>query len=430
MNDKKNIDKLFKDALSNDGLSYKTAYWEQMSSLLDKEEVGFWQKNKMGFISLAALLALSIFSLVGAEREVVKPLASETAHFESSEEVDNEAKAAENKESSSTEGPSEGSTTSAETHVFQSSGPIITTVNPSELVVAQATEPSLNATTLEDKLEEPEEAMQFSALAHKLLPFGLESIPYHLKSPKKKNEPDYFQKPYRGQLFLESFIGQNSFDRRLSGNYPSLKSAEAGQRSMDYGFRLGWKKGNMALLTGLGFTSFKSSNPYETYNTSWQLDSSYKLITRTFQQRSNGQFAGLLQLQIDSTAQVDTNVCLDCQAQFNYLSIPIQFRYEIPYQAFQFYLQAGINVNPLLSVKGEYVTEAQQQTYTSLNAAQDVQSVFLQWNAGAGLRHEWQTGVGIFAEFQYRQGLGSMMRNYEQKAVNQQLRLGLQWPLR
>jgi hypothetical protein len=158
-------------------------------------------------------------------------------------------------------------------------------------------------------------------------------------------------------------------------------------------------------------------------------DTTLSLLNANFGKTPGGSRFALLKEHVDTTTTVVDSECPDCQAEFNYVTVPLYVGYEWGRSRWRYGLDAGIQLMMLRSAKGKYVLQPtnSDEVFGELNSTTLLASNLTQLRGSAFIRYRLTSSLTAWSAYTTSFGLNSMLTSYDQKVNLQQVRLGLEW---
>ncbi|MBI1221026.1 MAG: hypothetical protein GC180_00345 [Bacteroidetes bacterium] len=463
MSRNKNIDELFRDGLNDKGLEFRESYWDQMESLMDTRKKRSWKVIIWIMVSLLILGGSywTFFRVQEDQLPLAQNEASSKPSYASISSPDSHEAFSASLQQTSDSTPNEFTSTPLAKPAAAKKSTSFETKKPTKKDndILSGSIQSLNNKLLTDL--KPDESLMSSALNSKMEPSPevmlikskqIIQIPliqasrfqYDFPNPMDpstilngKNE----NKNNRPPLFhysLAAYYEIGWVDNRYDPNIASWKKAhEKSQAFRQQGIQLSITKGRLSLLTGFGTRQWSSLTNYTHLETTYELDSTLRLINRNFIKRPDGSFVAQVQYQYDtlSSKQNAIAVCPDCRVNFHYITLPLMLQYEWDHSRIFYSAGAGMDFSFFNGVSGTYSAYwTQENTGPDWKTLRSPSSYFsktiMQARLNLGIGYQINSKMSLKSALVYRYTLNSMMTRYSQKPNFYSMSLGLEWRIR
>jgi hypothetical protein len=476
------IDKIFKNGLDgkSGGMEYSTESWAAMEQMLDSKKIGFWAryKNWIGVLALVtafsgmfywATLSDKSSTNLNAKREsltlenntAIAPNSNESGRSNdwSARGIQNSAKPAEtsdNKaaiESKSMDTAMHNLKTKSKTAKFKEPHtPLAKFIDENTQVTgtyAQHTgyisTPLYTHSTsyTEDKTETSYQNIldYVQTINLKSIPFG--AFNWNVNEPKSLNINELKTPNKRKYAYvLSPYAGFIDYSKKL--NFPSNVLDEnnnllESQTKTSYvgGLNFGVKLGNWVLSTGVGKQTLNEQTNYKMNNTHTKYEYALRVINHDYASTPRGTRVVQVGYQkVDSsTTTVTTSICENCEASFEYITIPVNLQYNVGKRRLRYFAEAGVTMSFLQKANGQYAllntdsTGASVVNVSELSTSDQLEKRILYANAALGAKYWLSPKWSVWTSYGYGLGLNSMFSSYEQKPSIQNYRVGLEFKL-
>jgi hypothetical protein len=257
-----------------------------------------------------------------------------------------------------------------------------------------------------------------------------------LKNPTKRKFAFYVS-PYAGYL---NYTKNTVLSENASDEHNNLGKSNT-ENAYNYGLKVGVKKGNWLLNSGLGMLSLKEKTYYTESQEEYTYVTAPRISKNDFAFTPRGTRVALItQENVDSTLLSSANqICEGCEVSFNYVSVPLNLQYNWGKKRLRYFAEAGVTTSFLVSAKGDYallknadvdITVLPTTEIADLSTSEDVAKILLQANAAVGAKYWLTPRWNVWTSYGYGMGLNSMLGSYKQKPTIQNLRVGLEFKLR
>ena len=446
----KKIDNIFKEGLDNKGLAYSEAHWDAMAAMLDANKVGFFARNKwlLGLLSLlltSGIIAFFIFKTpqnqtANTNLKTDKNVSSMISEFkeEPTTEPIQQAVAKVDKHESGIEVemklPSKkplrkiGAPVTQNAQALSSSSPI----------VPQVTLP------LSSKLEfnqaiEVEELFEHSINLDVIRLEGIDIKSLHSHSATTFNQISVDQNKGRTPLsfYIAPYIAGNNYTKNYDELSDSkLKSAESPIYSIGYGIDFQLKRNNWIVKSGIGFVSLKEQTNYLSKQNTYGYDTSFRLLNEQYAYTPRGTRIALIEEHVDTfkTGELEQVECEDCITKFSYVTVPLAIQYELVKNRMIYFGEVGMNASFLKNSAGNYTFRSTDSTQSyrieEVTNHPSLTKVLVYAQASAGVKYRISSKLNAYASYGFSKGLNSMMADYDQRAVLNQIRIGFEFKIK
>ena len=425
------IDKLFKDKLANNGLSYTDQHWAGMEKLLDQNKKVVWYSNRK-LIAVLAVLAGGILASTLWWNSSNSSSQENTTHAIVS--------IAKKLEIAKNEIPTHAIDSSLNLISFPlnlhclpfnfpnysmpSCGGVIYPDDyyfgnpPIEINPSQTEDNTININLLKSRKVE-----FYQAFAKP--PFN--KIP--LLFPNKK-----------WHLYAGVYANSKNYTKQLSAEMESKTASQQAMPSNNFGLQLRLQHKNWSVLTGIGQTNLYEQNNFVTSETTWDYTTSYRLIQDEYTETPRGKKVSLIKKEIDSVGTTTNRIdCPNCETKISYINVPLALQYELKRNRVVAFGQVGVNMAILQNAAGLYAVDWVQKTPTD-----DAEMLVLplednldylnpklwQTQATMGLKYRITSQWNIWGNYSVSQSANSVTTKYEQQALLQQFGLGIEYKLK
>ncbi len=442
------IDKVFKDGLDQKGLPYDEANWEAMEGLLDAKPrfvarykyvllsfllmgvalVAYWQINleeveefkamsvqhkdqsgaaSSGLITEAETIAEMQLDEVGQTTlcQEKEPIADV---YDSDIKNDN---------------PSSPLTTKDvnEPLEYDETEPITGAeeypITPDVKQIAVPSSPTMEGVAYKrwpDELIDPVANESIPCVVHEV---GLEAQHVSKKLKIQRRQLHWYVAPY-------VFYQKHGMNHTIG----TVKTNEEAQSYSGQGLEIGLRKGRWKLSSGVQQTLFVQRLNVIQSDIQYTFDTTLQLLKSNYGKTPSGNRLALLGEKVDTTVSVIDRSCTDCEAHFNYTSIPVNLGYEWGRSRFRYGLDLGTQVLLARSARGLYVLDPlADDVYEELQASDKLVSTVTQFSGSAHIRYRFTSALSVWSAYTVSSSLNSMITSYDQRLRIQQVRLGLQW---
>lgn len=499
-----NIDDIFKKGLDGKGMEYSDASWAGMEQMLNTKKVGFFARYKLllgvGSVLLVSSIALVYLNSLESDTKANTPAlvtdskepnehtnevqisvydnptkvtdyetSKDPAYQKSwtpSDQQEELAGSAKNEGSPSSSGKSSlvqttrtkdsfavnSSFLDPTDNGFISSAPLTTTMTSdgetelsSDPIVSDATDELLSTAAPSDGIEllvKPNFEEVISARPTELL-----NIPYEF-TPAGAQKLDFLHSPMKRKfaVFLSPYAGYVNYRKNealpdFASDFGSNFGKSVTQNSFNYGLKVGVKRGNWMLTSGLGVVSLREKTYYTELEEEYSYIQSPKISDINYTTTPRGTRVALVTQQtIDSTLSVSTRqVCEGCEVSFDYVSVPLNLQYNLGNNRLRYFAEVGVSASFLTRARGTYATLKNANGHLTvrssvqlvdLSTSDDVAKMLLYGNAAVGAKFWLTSKWCLWTSYGYGRGLNSMLGSYEQKPTIQNVRVGMEFKLR
>lgn len=447
------IDEVFKDKLSHQGIEYHDAYWNDMEKLLDKKQ----KKKFILFFCLMTALVLTI--LVG----FVQFLSDTKMYSNGVSAVSEKNKVRSQKEDYETETlsatPSYNSPTVANFSKLQKTNEL-----PSNNTLSkQTTHPIANmASSIQKEKQTTSSKHIVQPEPTNIMGSGIEPVNFQISDDKldfsqcvklKKLRTDFeLELNPCSQPYLEKKIGKPDFEKnkdsmktkakwqyfiapgyeydlyKTDANQTGLKAYERKLNTSGYNLNFIAIKNNWGFKTGIGLLQLSELTNYVSIKSNYRLDTSYKMVDANFEQTPAGTRIALIKRQIDTSLTYSQSINNpDSKFELTYFKIPILASYALEFNRIDIFINAGINSSFLLQKRGYYTTFSDNSfSVKNVKSGNDFNKVLFQTYTAIGIRYQLVNSLNIYAAYGLSMSLNSITKSYSKKPNLNLYTLGLE----
>lgn len=446
----KNIDDIFKNNLDNHGLSYNEAHWEDMEELLDKEPkkkpLLYWRYLVAFFLGIGVCLIAVLLvptkktNQVGVNNSKAKIILTDKQE----KQVDSLTK---NK-------------SIINSNEANQKEPFVS-VNSAQMIGTRTTplskilnEPSyfspgnpisnnsqINSVVENNSIQTLEEAIP-NVLDLKLWQLNLKknfeaeaSMAIHCSSCKLK--PIAKQtlvtdsiKPKQQWSYFMSFTTQyDRYERENNNN--ALKKDEQTLNRLGYNISIAFREQHWGFRTGIGLLRLAENTNYRSVNSSYSVDTVYRMVNPNFGVSPTGNTVALIKRQLDTTTTQWTTVkSPNAKVQFSYIKVPMIASFAWGNKGVRLYFDAGLSAAIRVKNSGTYTQyENGHYSLTNLKANNITNPVLFQTYTAIGVSVKLTKYLNITNSYGVSKGLNSMMKGYVQKPNTKFINFGLELKL-
>ncbi len=208
----------------------------------------------------------------------------------------------------------------------------------------------------------------------------------------------------------------------------AFKTDERTLKTTGYNLNLTARKNHWGFRTGMGFLQLAERTDYNTINTFYKYDTSYKTVDPNYGQTPAGTRIVLIRQKVDTTVTTMHSIDHpDARVQFNYLKVPLIASYEFRFGSFGLTLDAGLNTAFLMKKTGVYTEfSGSEFQLKDVRHSNDFNKVLFQAYTAAGLQYHIGNRWSVTGSYGLTQSLNSMVKSYQQKPRVSFMTVGLQ----
>jgi hypothetical protein len=419
------IDKIFKDKLSNKGLAYSDAHWQQMENLLDQQKkTGWFTMPKLALILLllagSSAVGLWLYDSNQAPQTTVNQMITKNLPIQSNIPQNEDV---------------------VESHSSIKGNEIAKTVTLTPILPLQFN----SLTTAEENVPNlPKEEILIPQVDTSI-PFSWETIALTssnaLRFDYATSFPTYTQiaplfPPKKWSLYVGIYANTVNYQKELSTSLATLTASQMPMESQNMGVQVRLKRNNWSFGTGIGFTQLNEQTNFETSETTWIYTTGYRLIEDQYTETPRGKKVSLIKKEIDSVGTTTTQIdCPNCQTQFNYVNIPLHVQYQLSKNRISAFGQMGLNMAVLQKASGLYGVSISEEKDELIvlplaNNASYLNPILWQTQAELGAKYAISSQWNIWGSYSLNKSMTSMMKEYAQIPILHQVGFGLEYKIR
>lgn len=473
-----NIDEIFKKGLDGKGVEYSESHWSSMEKMLNANKIGFFARFKWTLsVSALLLLCVAIYVLWPnlSSKQTVAHTPSQTtdqtsnnanlyAHdqniLESTNNTD-EITALNDQPEGALDEDSD-ILLSVDDVENQHSPEIITTISTGDPLgdrisfndpmttsvgnIQSDAESSSDAGVVSEEM--PSKPLTGSVnrasfedhTVDNLNPIGLSSIPLGNLSNMGTQIKLKELYPKRYGFYVYPFISSVDYDRsQMRVNARTEGSGDFYDKpiqSQAFGIHVGVRRNKMQVTSGIEFITLKEQTDYWDFEKVWDYTVTRTLVKRNYTKTPRGANVALITEETDSSFTVNpVKHCENCEATFQYLSVPLNFQYELGKRRLGYFIEAGGSVSFLRKASGSYVVldgddRSNWRVIRDMESLDFLNSTMFYGGGALGVKYKVTGDLSLWTSYGYRKGFTSIFKDFEQTPTLKMLNIGVGYKLR
>lgn len=240
--------------------------------------------------------------------------------------------------------------------------------------------------------EQVREMIELSSAKH--LPLDRFTYDLAVANPQMLNYPH--RNSFIQHITILPYLSLTHSGENLVYKEANTRYSKPAQNTLGAGISLELIFKNIALRTGVGYSTLQVNQLTETTKNIYSYDTSYTIINPVYQTTPSGNPVALIKQQIDSSYQSAVTRRNENQLQYQYLSIPLTFQYFIAHKKWQWMAEAGM-INNFVINRQPTLANSTENAPSKL----PLSPYFAQVTLGSGIRYSIHSKFFVGAQYNF-----------------------------